>query len=47
MERFFIHRSLLNDEYIGAVAIKETKTISSRKEKELKEQQPRIIMLPI
>ena len=47
MERFFIHKSLLNDEYIGEVAIKKTKTISSRKEKELKEQQPRIIMLPI
>jgi len=33
MERFFIHKSLLNDEYIGAIAIKETKTVPSKIEK--------------
>ena len=36
MERFFIHKSLLNDSYVGQVAVKETKTVPSRIEKERK-----------
>ena len=36
MERFFIHKSLLTDSYIGQVAIKETKTVPSSIERERK-----------
>lgn len=42
MERFFIHKSLLTDSYIGQIAIKETKTVPSSVEKERKEQQEQL-----
>ena len=47
MERFFIHKSLLTDEYIKEVAIKKTKTIPSSEEKKLKEQIEPIMIAPI
>ena len=47
MERFFIHKSLLQDEYLKEVAVKETKTITSDEEKKLKEQVKPIQMMPI
>ena len=46
MERFFIHKSLLQDEYLKEVAVKETKTITSAEEKKLKEAKP-IQMMPV
>ena len=42
MERFFIHKSLLQDQYLKEVAVKETKTITSAEEKKLKQAEPLI-----
>ena len=44
---FFIHKSLLQDEYLKEVAVKETKTITSAEEKKLKEQVEPIKMMPV
>ena len=47
MERFFVHKSLLQDEYLKEVAVKQTKTIPSAEEKKLKEPEKPIVTMPI
>ena len=47
MERFFVHKSLLQDEYLKEVAVKTTKTIPSAEEKKLKEQTKPITVMHI
>jgi len=47
MERFFVHKSLLQDDYLKEVAVKQTKTIPSDEEKKLKEPKQPIVTMPI